>query len=74
MPIENNSFIEEKEMQEEELLIGGDIVLEVQGIKVSTDIETLRKIREIVVERPGLSRIKFKVLRGGKIVNLLLSD
>jgi S1-C subfamily serine protease len=62
------------EVEDEELIIGGDIVLEVQGIKVSTDIEMLRKIQEVVQERPGLSRTEFKVLRDGKIVNLFLSD
>jgi S1-C subfamily serine protease len=61
-------------VQGQEILIGGDIVLEVQGIKVSPDLATLRKIREIVQEQPVLSRTNFKVLRGSKIVNLPLSD
>jgi len=58
----------------QELLTGGDIVLEVQGIPISTDIQAMRKIREMVQERRGLTGLEFKVLRGGKIVNLSKSD
>lgn len=58
----------------QELLIGGDIVLEVQGIPISTDIQAMRKIRETVAGRPDLRRIKVKVLGGGKIAKLLKSD
>ena len=59
---------------EQELMIGGDIVLEVEGIPISTDIQAMRKIRETVAGRPDLRRITMKVLRGGKIVNLFKSD
>ena len=56
------------------LLIGGDIVLEVQGIPISNDMKAMRKIREMIQERRGLTGLEFKVLRGGKIVNLSKSD
>lgn len=51
------------------LLLGGDIVLEVRGIPVSTDLEHTCQIRQRVV---GLNdgNIDMKVLRDGKVVNL----
>ena len=54
------------------LLLGGDIVLEVEGIPVSTDLEHTCQIRQRVA---GLSNgdIEMKVLRGGEIVNLEMS-
>jgi len=58
----------------QELLIGGDIVLEMQGIPISTDIGAMRKIREMVQERRGLTGLEFKVLRGGRIMKLLKSN
>ena len=55
-----------------QLLIGGDIVLEMQGIQVSADVEKTCQIRERV-KRPNRERsLDMKVLRGGKIVNLYL--
>jgi S1-C subfamily serine protease len=58
----------------QELLIGGDIVLEVQGIPISGDMKAMRKIREMVQERRGLTGLEFKVLRDGKIMKLLKSN
>jgi len=58
----------------QELLIGGDIVLEVQGIPISDDMKAMRKIREMVQERRGLTGLEFKVLRGGRIMKLLKSN
>ena len=55
-----------------QILIGGDIVLEVQGITVSADVEKTCQIRERV---RGLNRersLDMKVLRDGKILNLYL--
>jgi hypothetical protein len=34
----------------------------------------MRKIREMVQERRGLTGLEFKVLRGGKIMKLLKSN
>jgi len=58
---------------DKEILIGGDIVLRVQGIPISTDIDKLRVIRDTVAGTPGLKEIDFTVLRGGKILNLCVS-
>ncbi|MGD8776416.1 MAG: trypsin-like peptidase domain-containing protein [Syntrophobacterales bacterium] len=52
------------------LLIGGDIVLAVQGVPVSTDYETTCDIRETMGGLSPGSRIDLTVLRGGKIVQL----
>jgi len=51
----------------EKLLLGGDIILEVQGIAVSTDEQTGCEIRQRI---GGLSRFEVKVLRAGKILRL----
>jgi S1-C subfamily serine protease len=58
---------------DQELFIGGDIVLAVQGIPISLDFEALRKIRETLTAHPDLTNLEFKVLREGKIVKLHLS-
>jgi S1-C subfamily serine protease len=55
---------------EQELFIGGDIVLAVQGIPISLDLDELDKIREALTAHPDLKNIEFKVLREGKIVKL----
>jgi serine protease Do len=55
---------------DQELFIGGDIVLAVQGISISLNLEALRKIRETLAAHPDLTNLEFKVLREGKIVNL----
>lgn len=54
----------------EEFFIGGDIVLEVQGIRISTDLERMKRIRETVLRLPEGARIEMKVLREGEIVKL----
>jgi S1-C subfamily serine protease len=55
---------------DQELFVGGDIILAVQGIPISFDPDELDKIREIFGARPDLTNIEFKVLREGKIVKL----
>jgi len=57
----------------QELFVGGDILLAVQGIPISFDPDALDKIREILGARPDLTNIEFKVLRKGKIVKLHLA-
>ena len=59
-------------IQERGILIGGDVVLDVQGMRITTDINQLRLIREKVVSTPGLEEVEFKVLREGKIETLCL--
>jgi serine protease Do len=54
------------------ILIGGDVVLEVQGMQITTDINQLRLIREKVLSTPGLEEIEFTVLRDGKTETLCL--
>jgi len=55
------------------LFIGGDIVLEVQGMSVSTDIEEACEIRDTMGGLKQGDRVEFKVLRNGKIVTLYTS-
>jgi serine protease Do len=59
-------------IQDKGILIGGDVVLEVQGMQITTDINQLRLIREKVLSTPGLEEIEFEVLREGKIQTLCL--
>jgi S1-C subfamily serine protease len=54
----------------EELLLGGDIVLEVQGTPISTDPAEMCHIRETMAEMVPGDPIDVKVLREGQIVNL----
>jgi S1-C subfamily serine protease len=61
---------DEVKIGDQELFIGGDIVLAVQGVPISLDLEALRKIRETLAAHPYLNNIEFKVLREGKIVKL----
>jgi serine protease Do len=59
-------------LQETPILIGGDVVLAVQGMQITTDINQLRLIREKVTSTPGLLEIEFKILREGKIETFCL--
>jgi S1-C subfamily serine protease len=55
---------------EEELLVGGDIILSVAGIEVSPDGASLDEMRRVLGRvRPGDS-VTARVLRGGKVVLL----
>jgi S1-C subfamily serine protease len=55
---------------DEELLIGGDIILAIQNIPVSLDVDKSCDLRQTLLDLPQGARIDLKVLRGGKIVNL----
>jgi len=57
----------------QQLLIGGDIILEVQGIPISSDAKETCDIRDSVGKLNHGDSIVFKVLRGGKILNLSTS-
>jgi serine protease Do len=54
----------------EKLLIGGDIILAIQNIPVSLDVDKSCDLRQTLLNLPPGGRIDIKVLRGGKIVNL----
>jgi len=54
----------------EEILLGGDIILEVQGQPVSTDVEKTCKIRDTIGALRVGSQIEMKVLRKGEILTL----
>lgn len=54
----------------EEFLIGGDIILAVQGIAISTDTKTTCDLRQTLLDLIPGSRIEVKVLRAGKILTL----
>jgi len=54
----------------EKLFIGGDIVLEVQGMPISTDVEETCEIRDTMGRLGHGNRVDFKVLREGQIINL----
>jgi S1-C subfamily serine protease len=53
-----------------EIFIGGDILLEVQGIPISSSIQETCRIRDKMggVERGGYMEVK--VLREGRVINL----
>ena len=55
-----------------QILIGGDIVLEVQGIPVSADYEKTCDIRDRVGAFKQERSIDMKVLRDGRIINLYM--
>lgn len=60
------------EIAGEQLLLGGDIVLEVKGVTVSADIEHTCEIRKKVA---GLDHdnLEMKILRDGKVMDLAIS-
>ena len=53
-----------------EYIVGGDIILEIGGIKATTNVADIKKIREVLEKNPGLKGVTFKVLRAGKIIKL----
>jgi len=59
---------------EQKVVIGGDIILAIEDIPFSTDAEALKKIRETALGKPGLKGLKFKVLRAGKVITLVMSE
>jgi S1-C subfamily serine protease len=57
----------------EKLFIGGDIIIEVQGMPISSDVKETCDIRDSMGELNQGERVEFKVLRGGKIITLQTS-
>jgi len=58
----------------ERILIGGDIVLEVQGIPISDDFRETCRIGEKTGGQNRGGIMDMKVLRGGEVVNLAVSN
>jgi serine protease Do len=56
-----------------ELMLGGDIILAVQGITVEDDEASLHQIREAVINRKPDQELKVKILRAGEIMELSYS-
>jgi serine protease Do len=52
------------------IIIGGDVLLEVQGIRISPDINDTCRIREDMDREEEKDIIRFKILRDGKILDL----
>ena len=59
------------EIAGKQLLLGGDIVLEVRGVTVSAELENTCEIREKAVG-PNNDNFKMKILREGKVVDLAI--
>lgn len=58
----------------ERILLGGDIVLEVQGIPISDDFRETCRIGDRTEGQRSGSITNMKVLRGGEVVNLSVSS
>ena len=60
------------EVDGEELLLGGDIVLSVNGITLASDAETLARISELLKATDGqeVPDLELKVLRAGQIITV----
>ena len=57
----------------EEIVVGGDIILEIDGIRFSTKDEELRLLADHLQKRQPQDPLVISVLRGGKIVELKLN-
>lgn len=54
----------------EEMFIGGDIILEIQGLPITTDMAQMKKLRQAISDTAPGNEFTCKVLRAGKIVSL----
>ena len=57
-------------INDQKVIVGGDIILEINGIKFEENDESLLAISETIQRKGTNSQIELKVLRGGKIVIL----
>ena len=57
-------------IKDEKLIVGGDIILSVNGVKFEFNDEALLKLSEVIGQSSGNKSIKLVVLRGGKIITL----
>ena len=58
----------------EDIMLGGDIILEIQGKPISKDEKQILELRKTLSEHSDLKNIEFTVLRGGKIIKLSRSE
>lgn len=56
---------------DQKLFLGGDVVLEIMGIAVSEDLEQMLEVRDIIAHLDAGDDITMKVMRNGKIENLV---
>jgi len=54
----------------ENLFIGGDIILEVQGVKISTNTEEMNKLQALLSEVASKGDFQCKIMRGGQIIDI----
>lgn len=57
-------------LDDEPVLLGGDVILAVQGIEISDKEGTVEKIRKAVSQVPPSGTIRVKVLRGGEVMEI----
>ncbi len=57
----------------QQLIVGGDVVLEVAGAKIQKDAEAFERIRTRIHEMKPTDRVEVKVLREGKIIDLSIA-
>ena len=57
----------------EDLIVGGDIVLEVAGAKIEKDAEAFERIRKRIHEMRPTDTVEVKVLRDGKVIDLSIA-
>lgn len=55
----------------QQVKIGGDIILEVQGVPLGADLENSERVRQALMALPPTSVVRVKVLRGGSIIELV---
>jgi S1-C subfamily serine protease len=58
------------QVDDQKLLIGGDIILAIEDIPITVNPEDWMKVRVVLSEKSDISRFKIKLLRAGKIVYL----
>jgi len=57
-------------INEEKLIVGGDIILSINGVKFEFNDETLLKISKVIGQNSSNNSTELVVLRGGKIITL----
>jgi len=55
----------------QEFKLGGDIILEIQGIPIGANLENADRIRDALVGQPGGTIVRVKVLRAGEVIELV---
>ncbi|MDH3708913.1 MAG: trypsin-like peptidase domain-containing protein [Cyclobacteriaceae bacterium] len=60
-------------IEDEEIIVGGDIILEIDGIRFSTSDQELRQLADHLKKRKPQDPLVITVLRSGKMVELTLN-